>query len=485
MSMRYWIFFGLLFFAWACGKKPQHLTSTIAPLPEMDWSAAPSKSIISLPVSISLKKVENMINRQLPWIFHNPEWPAFTYAPCGQPDICFEVKRDSIRLKCEGNTLFFELDLAYAISGQICATCWGEKCVTPKVPFSCGSGKEGMRKMNWKGKMIWGIDDHWKLKTISSNVYLTPYNPCELTFLKLDFTKEVTSEMEKALKQSLADGDKYFSSLDFASKLKPWLDASMNGYPVGEYGFLSAQILQLYIGNLRSDRDSIYADVGLEGIFQFKKNKTSNAASPLPKVVMMAPPHKNSEVNLQGTWNWTEWNELVNPQLLEHPWILDSDGGQVILRQSEFKSAEKGKVHGDWILDIQKGKWKVKNVHLSADMTVNWNKEQQMLSVQNIEWDIDSRHQLLKWGIQLETWNEEWAKSKMFDFKFTSYYPTMINKVNDMIRTLEKNGVRINGEVMTISVEKCEMSPLGIILELKAIGKLQGKVKVLNWSGSN
>ncbi len=479
MNIRYWIFLGLLMFACACGRKTQHLAKTVVPLPEMDWSTVPTKSIISLPVSISLTKVEDMVNRQLPWIFHNPQWPEFTYSPCGQPDFRFEVKRDSIHLKCEGTTLYFELDLEYAISGQICATCWGEKCVTPKVPFSCGSGKEGMRKMNWKGKMIWGIDANWKLKTISSNVSLTPYNPCELTFLKLDFTQEVTNEMNKALKQSLEDGDKYFSSLDFSSKLKPWLAASMNGYPVGEYGFLSAQILQLYIGNLRSDPDSIYADVGLEALFQFKKSKTSNGMCPLPKVVMAAPPSKNSEVNLQGVWNWTEWNELVNPQLLEHAWILDAEGGQVVVRKSEFKSTESGKMRGDWVLDIQKGKWKVKNVHLSADMTVNWDKEKQILSLQNIEWDLDSRHQLLKWGIQLETWNEEWAKSKMLEFKFISYYPTMINKVNDMIHALEKNGVRVHGEVMSISVEKCEMSAQGIVLELKAIGKLQGRVKEL------
>lgn len=476
-----WLLVAIVCLFWSCAKNAKNVVRTEESKPEIALSVSPSRSVLVMPVSVSLATVEQLVNQQIPWVFHNPEWPDFTYAKCGEPDVRFEVKREPIHLKCDGTTLYFELDLQYAISGQMCATCWGDKCMTPKVPFSCGSGQEGMRKMNWKGKMMWGVDANWKLKTISSNISLTPYNPCELTFLKLNFTQEVTNEMTKALQQSLDEGDRYFSSMDFSGKIKPWLETCNSGLPVGEFGFLSTQVTQLYIGNLRSDRDSIYASVGLDALFQFKKNKQAQVGVTLPKVVMSAPPSKNSEVNLQGVWNWIEWNSLVNQQLIDRVWVIDQEGGEIIFKQSTFSASENGKVHGDWILDIKKGKWKLKNVHLSADLSIQWDKENQLLSLKELDWDVDSRHQLLKWGIKIETWNEEWTKSKMLEVPFKGYYPEMITKVNGMMHSIEKNGIRLGGEVKSISVEQCSVRPEGVVLELKAIGDLNLKLKELHW----
>ena len=140
--------FLLIISLWGCAKQKSSTdTFQEVGIPSIYLAETATQSEITIPIALSLKSIESEVNHSIPWMFQNIEWPQFSSAPCQQPEIRYQVQRDSIHLRAEGTTMYFEMDLLYSIEGQICATCWDAKCITPKIPFSCGLASESKRKI--------------------------------------------------------------------------------------------------------------------------------------------------------------------------------------------------------------------------------------------------------------------------------------------------------------------------------------------------
>jgi len=451
--------------------------------PSIFLSETASKSEISLPITISLKSIEDRVNQSIPWMFQNPEWPQFTLAPCQQPEIRYQVQRDSIHLKAEGTTMYFEMDLLYSIEGQICATCWDAKCITPKIPFSCGLASETKRKIHWVGKIMWGIDHQYQLSTISETLQLVPVDACEVTFLKINVTDLVVTEMSNALKSALKEADQKTRQWDTRKLIQQWSDQLYQGISIADYGVLSTQLEKVYIHQIQTQNDSLYALLGLETVLKWMPKANENAQAPLPKVIFESPPQSGFQIALNAQWTWTQINDLFAKNILHRKWPIDDDGGYMIIHSAQFKSDEKGKVLTEWLVDFQKGKVKRKNVKVTASMDVNWDETLQAIQLANFDWDLNTRHLFLKWGIKAETWNQDWQKHQWLQFSLVTYQTQALVLINDLLAANAPAGWRIMGGVEKIAVKHLQTHSNGVVINFLAIGQLQ--VKVSQWNGSH
>ncbi len=438
-------------------------------------------SHVSIPLSLSLAAIENKINQQISWTFQNPEWPDFTRGKCSDPAMKYQVTRDSIHLRADGTTLYFEMDLLYSISGQLCPTCWEGSCMTPMIPFSCGTAGEGKRRIHWIGKIMWGIDSMHQIKTISETVQLSSVDPCEVTFLKINITDVVVGEMRKALQSTLQNADRSLAQWDSKSRLQQWCNDLYSGVKIADVGYLSARLEKVYIGQLRSDEDSLFVQLGVETILDWRPNPMSNVSAPLPKIIFEPSAKQGFQVGFNSQWSWTQINEIFNKNMLNKEWPLDDQGGYIIFRSALLTAGANGKLVGEWWVDFKKQGVQRKKVKVSASMDVDWNEAEQILQVKNIEWDLDTRHLLLKWGIQAETWNQDWQKYKWTQISFSPYYPQIIQQVNQMLMSHIPPSWSVMGGFSDLKITHCQLTEFGFNLGLLAMGRMQVKVSDLQW----
>jgi len=136
---------------------------------------------------------------------------------------------------------------------------------------------------------------------------------------------------------------------------------------------------------------------------------------------------------------------------------------------------------GEWWVDFKKQGVQRKKVKVSASMDVDWNEAEQILQVKNIEWDLDTRHLLLKWGIQAETWNQDWQKYKWTQISLSPYYPQIIQQVNQMLMSHIPPSWSVMGGFSDLKITNCQLTEFGFNLGLLATGRMQVKVSDLQW----
>ena len=469
--------FLLIISLWGCAKQKSS-TETIQEvgIPSIYIAETATQSEITIPIALSLKSIESEVNHSIPWMFQNLEWPQFSSAPCQQPEIRYQVQRDSIHLRAEGTTMYFEMDLLYSIEGQICATCWDAKCITPKIPFSCGLASESKRKIHWVGKIMWGLDQQYQLRTVSETIQLVPLDPCEVTFLKINVTDLVVTEMSNALKSALKEADQTTKQWDTKKLIQQWSDQLYQGFSIADYGVLSAQMEKVYIHNIQTQQDSLLAVLGLETILKWMPMAQENARAPLPKVFFESPPRNGFQIALYAQWTWKQINQLFAKNILHRNWPIDDNGGYVMIREAQLKGDKEGRMTAEWVVDFQKGKIKRRNVKVTASMEVRWDESAQAIQLLNFDWDVNTRHLLLKWGIKAETWNQDWQK---LQFSLAPYHTKAVVWINDLLKDNTPTGWKIEGGVDDVKVENLKAHSEGITIDFRAIGSVQ--VKVSDW----
>jgi hypothetical protein len=332
------------------------------------------------------------------------------------------------------------------------------------------------------GKMMWGVDERYHLVTRSENLKLTPYNTCELTFLKLDFTDMIMNEMVKSIQSALDKTDKDFAQMDFYPLLREWSKKMKSGVAIGKSGYLSTVMDYILVSNIRSDSDSVYADLGVEAGISFSTVPQKEEGVQLPQIQFTSVQSPGFDISLNANFTWDHLNHLVKDHLLEKKWEWDSPDNYVVFHDCVFEYAKNGKVKCHWIFDFKFQDVSRKKVKLAAEMTPFWNKEKQILELRELDWDLNARHQILQWGIQLESWNQDWAKGKLMEISMTPYYPVLLEQSNRFWNNLNIENWKIRGKFEGVNIQKMIFQEAGCQLEIEATGNVKVKVSGIPWN---
>ncbi len=438
---------------------------------EIDFSAEEMSTLI-LPISISMVQIERKINSIMPWEFHNPEWPNFSNGACKDPHVKFTMQRDSLHFKVDGNTLYFDLDLRYSIEGEACPVCWGEDCTSPKIPFSCGIGKEGWRKIHWKGKIVWTIGNDFQLKTKSESLQLIPANPCEFTWLKIDFTHLVLAQMQSSMKDALAQADLMLSKRNLKKDIEPIMSQIQNGIPIQDKGFLRITPHRLAIWNMKSQNGRLSATLGIEVILSMSANPNSTIAQHGVSFSHSAFSQNNSQINFHIQYSKEEIQNLVAQNVTQKKWPVSSDESEFLfVHDLKLDGSPNNRWHIQMNADIQTKRLKRKNVTVVLEATPHLSADGKKMLLKDLDLDVSDKNKLLEWGIKWETWKSQLQHEDGLVFSLETPLQKAQQAINDQLRNEQWKDIQVQGELNDLRFTRLQWKDDGIQLSVMATGQ--------------
>lgn len=449
----------------ACQSK-QTVTETVKP--DIQWGYLKS-AYINLPVSISLAKVERRVNDAIPWQFKNAAWPGFDARGCGEPQIKYTVSRDSIHLKPEGNTLYFEMNLSYGIEGSYCPLCYDGQCKSPTLPFSCGVQKEQSRRMHWMGKIIWSIGADFQLKTRSETLKLKALDPCEFTFLKMDFTKMVQQEFEKAIAGSLQAGDQLMNKINLLQSYQPTLQLLNNGIELQKNEFIIIQPQLVSMGPVELKNKRMVTSVGLETQVSWS-NGQAKGSKPSPKFQYVKE-QKSIPWELEVSLTWEAIQRLVRAQWEGKSMALNDAGSSVFFKEMNVLSNGNGSIQLEGVLDIVTEKAKRKNVRFDLTARLVLDDRGQNIILENVEFDLGFKNKILELGIGWELMQKRWREENYNQIGLQKMLSSVVLEVNKKVSAIKTDQLGIVGAFHQALIKRLNLSEEGIEMTLALSGQ--------------
>jgi hypothetical protein len=460
------IFFSFIIFVLVSCHSSKTLTEETAS--PMQWGYLKS-AFLTLPVSISLSKVEKKVNESIPWQFKNAAWPAFDQRGCGEPQIKYTVSRDSIHLKPEGNTLYFDMYLSYGIEGSYCPLCFDGKCKSPALPFSCGVQNENARRMHWVGKIIWSIGADFQLKAKSETLKLKALDPCEFTFLKVDFTKMVQQEFEKAIAGALQAGDQQMNKLNLLSGYQSSLKELNHGIDLNGNGFLLVNPQNVSMSPVELKNKRLTTWVGVQAELNWS-NSQSVKDVPLPKFQYIKE-QKQLPWELDLSLSWEAIQRIVQTQWEGKALALNEQEEFVFFQEIKVSKHEPGWMKVEGVVDIKTNKAKRKNVRFELKAKPILDEKGQFLILEEMIFDLGFKNKIMEAGIGWELMQRRWKDDHYNQINLQSTLVNVVSEVNQKAATIQSDKMAIKGSFQQAVVRKLNLEEDGLEMTLALSGQ--------------
>ena len=424
---------------------------------------------LTLPVSISLAKVEKKVNESIPWQFKNAAWPGFDQRGCGEPQIKYTVSRDSIHLKPEGNTLYFDMYLSYGIEGNYCPLCFDGQCKSPVIPFSCGVQNENARRMHWVGKIIWSIGADFQLKARSETLKLKPLDPCEFTFLKVDFTKLVQQEFEKAIASALQSGDQQMNKVNLIGSYQSVLKELNRGIDLQGNGYLLLNPQNVSMSPVELKNKRLFTWIGVQAELNWS-NAPSLIEAPHPKFQYVKE-QKQVPWELDLSLTWEAIQLIVQTQWEGKSLSLNGQDEFVLLQEVKVSKHEPGWMMVEGLADIQSKKAKRKNVRFELKAKPVLDEQGQYLMLEELVFDLGFKNKIMEAGIGWELMQRRWKDDRYNQIALQSVLSNVVLEVNQKAATIQNEKLGLKGAFQQATVRKLNLDQDGLKMTLALSGQ--------------
>ena len=184
------------------------------PAPPLPLQAVPAgeASVLALPLRIEvgnlLPQLEALVPRTPPAV---EQWTEIA----GKPRTYFRCNlyREPLRIRFRDQRVVvsvvvnFGMDVGVRTVGQHYT-----------VMGSCGRAPEAPRRALIEFETSWAVTPDWRLELREPQAKVTPLNSCQITFLGLDITEEVTAGMQAQVKAALGQLDGLLRTSDLLRK---------------------------------------------------------------------------------------------------------------------------------------------------------------------------------------------------------------------------------------------------------------------------
>lgn len=416
-----------------------------APLPEMteiEIPVSPPQGVshINIPVNISIDPILKFANESSSQIIRNPEWPNYaSFGTCDGPQAKYDVFRENLNGYVVGNKFVVGTKAWYGIEGNYCTNCvWGS-CVHPRIPFSCGSGKETKRRVEIEFASALSMNENYQLITSTSLTKLNPMDPCELTFLKIDMTGEIM----KAMKPALLDVCKYIDQqcllLDFKSYAKEAWNQLNSQMEIPGYGYLTFNASNFKLGPMYGYGNILQVNLGIDARPVMSLDKNENGiVPPLPPLNIQNELASGFLISMPIKSSYESLSNKVNEIAAGNTFESDDKTKSITVNQLALSGLGNQKIQVEVLCDLKVGIKKYKKCTFFLALTPSIDPTTNKMSVSSIEIDSKSRHVLMNVGVDI------------FQTKLTQTIQSACNV--DLTPTLQSAKTEIekqlNGELM-------------------------------------
>jgi hypothetical protein len=434
----------------------------------VQWGQLKS-AYLGLPVSISLAKVEKKVNESIPWQFKNAAWPSFDQRSCGEPAVKYTVSRDSIHLKPEGNTLYFDMYLNYGIEGNYCPLCYDGQCKSPTLPFSCGVQNEAPRRMHWVGKIIWSIGSDFQLKTKSETLKLKPMDPCEFTFLKVDFTKMVQQEFEKAIAGALQAGDVQMKNINLLNTYQSSLNEMNRGVDLKDNGYLSISPQKITMGPVDLKNNRMVTWLGVNAALSWS-NVPSNQSAAKPQFQYIKDPKVEPWV-LEMELSWEAIQRMVQNQWEGKTLSLNDQGDFLLFNKIIVEKDKLGWIKLSGVVNLETQKIKRKNVRFEIQTKPALDAMGEVLVLEELLFDLGFKNKVMEAGIGWELMQRRWNDVKYNQVDLRTVLTKVVSEVNAKAAQLTNDKMGLRGSFQKAKILQMGVEENGLKMTLALSGQ--------------
>ena len=453
------ILFALTIFLFSCGSiKPEKPINELKETPQI---SQPISSIV-VPIKINLapylKETENSIPEKFTGKEENCEGVSFSYT----------FFRDPIQFKGNKNSLSFEVDGKYALKLNYCPQCTDlfdskGNCVVPRIYASCGVN-EPLRKITVGYSTQLSISPDYKIKSKTDLQKVETTDPCEITVFKYDATKKLKEEITKALENLEKDIDKEIGKVDLKTQAESAWKTLSNPIPLGKYGFLYSNPSKIGLDNLTFNGNYATFDlsIGLNPMLNTNliEEKKKNE---LPKLSNFT----NKEgfvITLDILASYDSLSSILSKEIKGKE--IDIKGKKVIFEQMKIFGSSNNKLN----FEIEFSGKKEGVLYLNG--TPNFDKEQQVISFPDLEFDVKTKSALLKSAKWLfsDKITDMIRLNTVFDLK--PHIETVKTTLNKQINTQIQKGISLKGNIQKVEMENIYPSEKQLIIRINSEGKI-------------
>jgi hypothetical protein len=449
----------ITFFLFSCGSiKPEQPLNEFQDAPKINQ---PISSIV-VPIKINLtpylKETENSIPKKFSGKEENCEGVSFSYI----------FYRDPIKFNGNKNMLTFDIDGKYSLKLNYCPKCtelFDNKgnCLVPRLFVSCGIN-EPLRKIKIGYKTELSISPDYKIKSKTDLQKVETIDPCEITVFKYDATKTLKEEITKALENLEKDIDKEIGKVDLKTQAESAWKTLSNPIPLGKYGFLYTNPSKIGLNNLSFNGNSASFDlsIGLNPtlntnlIEEKKKNE-------LPKLSNFT----NKEgflITLDILASYDSLSSIISEEINGKE--IEIKGKKVVFEHMKIFGSSNNKLN----FEISFSGKKEGVLYLNG--TPIFDKEKQIVSFPDLEFDVKTKSALLK--------SAKWLfSSKITDmlrintiFDLKPHIETVKTSLNKQINAKFQGGISLKGSIQKVVMENIYPSEKQLILRLNTEGKI-------------
>jgi hypothetical protein len=438
-------------------------------------------SQIQIPVEINLQPIITYANAKTDWVIRNSEFPNFaSFGGCDGPQANYDVSRDFLVGKMVGNQFQISTVASYGIAGNYCSECLWGNCIHPRLPFSCGTNGESKRRVRVGFTSSLSLTPDYGLLTQTSVSELTPLDPCQLTFLKIDMTQEVMN----AIRPSLVDGAKYMDEQAKQTQFKPqvqeawkqlWTPLKIDGY-----GYLSLNPTAISVSELSGDHLTLRFNIGIEANPIFKSQEEAADVPPLPPLKTQANPKSEFVFNLPIETDYSSLNQTLNQNFKGKLFESDDKKQNLVVHEIGVSGLGNSTVVVSMQCDLKMGIKKFKNATLYFTMTPIFEESTQKLRLTQVKLEADKGHLLLKAGTDLFQKTICAKIEEAGDIDLKSILDSNKASLSQQLNTKLSDGINMQGQIHELKILGIFPNENQLIIHTQATGKLS--IRMENYS---
>lgn len=421
----------------------------------------PKESVMSIELQVNMNPVLNLVEKSTPKTFTGSksacEGVSYNYDFRRNP-IIFTTSKKEVNYTLKGD---FSLKLNYC---PLCVSLLGKSsCTVPRIYGSCGIGEPRRRYSMTYGTSIklnkdYSLSSKTRLKSFQIN------DPCEITFVNINVTNKVKSEVENELKAMESKIDKEISSIDLKSKLDSVWRTIIKPVELGAYGYLFLNPNRIAVSDLLYQDK--YALFNLNLFFSpfistEKKDLINSNLGDMPEHHQVSGFDISADVNA----SYDSLSSILKMEFYNYEIFIK--GKVFIIKDLSIIGVSEGKLVFEVVFDGHR------NGVFYLIGTPVLDEENQILSFEDIDFEIKSKSFLLKsaeWLMSKSIIDQISAKSSIdLSQKLSQVKSELLGKLNGKIN----DGVVAETSINDLRIMNLLLSSKSITIRTSITGNLK------------
>jgi hypothetical protein len=433
------------------------ITQVIDSLPE---------SQIDIPISINLKPIYQLAERNVDTVFTSPDYPTGWVQEECATRYKYHFRRSPFQMTASGTTFNLAFTGYYQIIGSTRVCAYGS-ALSPWTPECACGFKEPERRVNISFSSSFQLQKNYLLVTKMTRSEPKALDKCNVCFWGQDITTTVLNGLKKELDASKKAMEDSFGRIN----LRPFVQQAWNRlsgvYEIPGAGYLALNPKKLRMDNIAAKNDMLNISIGISATPVISLGQPAVKPTPVPDLTTSKNPG-GFNIFLEAALQYDSLTQVMNSYLI-HKRFDVTDGifkKHIIIENTKVSGDDKGNM----LIDLEfsgsfKGAvtFKGKPVYDSATKTI---------TVENMDYDLQTKNILLKTAKWLFNKKITSELKKYTAFNMTSYYDTASKTLNDWLNREWTKGIKGSGNIDDLKLTAVYALPQHLLIRSNCVGKL-------------